>query len=156
MKEFVKRGHEVTMFTVSKDYKWRTKTRFLNGLRIIEGPNFFYKFFGYGWDALDLIIKIKNIFLEEYDLVYASEHQPITSWPVYLTKKIKKYKFISDWCDWHSGASNKFRGIKLAHKIDGYFEEKIRFKADAVLVNNRSLMQRAISIGVPRNRIFLM
>ena len=154
MREFVRRGHDVTMFTVSSDLKWKSRTYEEEGVTVIEGPNFFYKFFSTGWNFLDLIGRYKSIIKEDYDLIYGTEYQPVVSFPVYLTKKKKNYKFISHWCDWYSGASNKFKGIKLAHKLDGFLEEKIRFYADAVIANNRSLEKRAVDIGIPRDKVF--
>jgi glycosyltransferase involved in cell wall biosynthesis len=70
-----------------------------------------------------------------------------------LTRPWKHFRFVSDWCDWYGGSSNKFRGWKLAHSIDSHLEEKIRLVADCVSVTSRVLFDRALSIGIRREKI---
>jgi glycosyltransferase involved in cell wall biosynthesis len=89
----------------------------------------------------------------EYDAVLGFEHHPNVSWPVYLTRRSNGFRFVSDWCDWYGGSSNRFRGWRLAHRIDSYLEERIRFCAERVSVTSRVLQQRALSIGIPEEKV---
>jgi glycosyltransferase involved in cell wall biosynthesis len=41
----------------------------------------------------------------------------------------------------------------MAHRIDSYFEEKIRFRAERVSVASRVLLERARAIGIPAERV---
>jgi glycosyltransferase involved in cell wall biosynthesis len=102
---------------------------------------------------LDISWRLKEILTGGYDVVYGFEYQPNVSWPVYATLLPCKYRFFSDWCDWHSGASNWLRGWKVAHKIDAFFEEQIRLFARKVSVISRALEKRTISLGVSPDRI---
>lgn len=123
-------------------------------IRMIEAPNLGYKWLpGWGAGPLDLWLRIREILVGKYDLVYGFEHHPDITWPVYLTKPILKYTFISDWCDWFSGGANWFRGSRTAHKIDQFFEERIRKEASIVTTNATALQNRAIKLGIPSDRV---
>ena len=149
------RGHAVVMMTVSRTSRWRpVSKKDASGLTIIECPNFMHESLPWhcsGW--LDIWLRLKVLFTGNYDLVYAFEYQPNISAPVFFTKFIKKYRLVSDWCDWHAGASNHFGGKKWAHAIDRFFEERIRHHADHLTTINYLLRDRAVSIGIPEERI---
>ncbi len=167
-RELARYGHDVTMITVSPDSKFGVRSYFVREyrseyaepsamgpwVRMIEAPNLGYKWLpGWGSGPLDIAERIRRILTEDYDVVYGFEYQPNVSWPVYLTRLLKPYTFYSDWCDWHSGSANWLRGYKWAHRIDGFFEDHIRFLAQRVTVTSRVLFQRARSIGIPEDRI---
>lgn len=150
-----KRGHSVVMMTVSQNSRWRIKVHCdESGMKIIECPNFMDECLPWhasGW--LDILIRIKEILTGDYDIVYAFEYQPNISIPVYATRLFKKYRLISDWCDWHAGASYHFGGKKWAHAIDRFFEESIRHRANHLTTINYVLQERGISIGIPPEKI---
>ena len=167
-RELARHGHDVTMITVSRVSHFRPRTYFtrdrINGqaapvgdgpwVRVIEGPRWGYKLLpGWGSGPLDIWLRVREILTGNYDLIYGFEYQPNVSLPVYLTRPLKRYRFYSDWCDWHAGGSNVLRGWKLAHKVDGFFEEHIRLIADKVTTSVSLLRQRAVRIGVPEHRI---
>jgi glycosyltransferase involved in cell wall biosynthesis len=121
---------------------------------MIEGPRLGYKWLpGWGSGPFDIWLRIHEILAEGYDVVFGFEYQPNVSWPVYLTRHIKNYRFYSDWCDWYAGSSNQFRGWKIAHRIDAFWEERIRLRAEKVSVISQVLRDRAVSLGIPRDRI---
>lgn len=167
-RELARAGHNVTLVTVSRVSRYRPVISYKRDwigeaseprgagpwMRLIEGPSFGNNLLpGTGWGLLDIWSRIRELNLNDYDAVFGFEYQPNVSWPVYLTQRHKHYAFYSDWCDWFGGSSNSFRGWKLAHRIDSFWEEKIRFRAERVSVTSRILAQRALSIGVPSGRI---
>lgn len=167
-RELARHGHDVTMITVSRDSKYHPQIYYKRDwigqseqavgegpwVRVIEGPGLGYKWLpGWGAGPLDIWLRIKEILTGDYDVVYGFEHHPDVSWPVYLTRAIKSYRFYSDWCDWFAGNSNRFRNLKIAHQIDGWFEEHIRFLARKVTVTSKVLYERAKSIGIPTTQI---
>jgi len=167
-RELARHGHDVTMITVSRASRFRPRTYFTRDrineqaapagdgpwVRMIEGPRWGYKLLpGWGYGPLDIWLRLREILTGDYDLIYGFEYQPNVSWPVYLTRPLKHYRFYSDWCDWHAGGCNVLRGWKLAHKVDGFFEEHIRLIADKVTTSVSLLRQRAVRIGVPEHRI---
>lgn len=168
-RELARHGHQVTMFTVSRDSKFKPKVYYKQDwisqnaypegegpwVRMVEGPRLGYKWLpGWGSGPLDIWLRIREILLGNYDVVYGSEHHPNVAWPVYLTRLLREYRFYSDWRDWFAGVNNWFKGWKLAHQIDGFFEERIRLIAHRVITNSSRLRQRAIQIGVPADRVF--
>jgi len=167
-RELARNGHDVTMFTVSRDSKFRPKVYFKKDwigqsdrpvgegpwVRMIEGPNWGYKWLpGWGSGPLDIWLRTKEILAGDYDVVYGFEYHPNISWPVYWTRPFKPYRFFSDWCDWFAGNGNRLRNLKIAHKIDGWLEERIRFLAEKITVTSKTLLGRALNIGIPTNRI---
>lgn len=167
-REIARHNHSVTMVTVSREARFRPKVYYKRDwigenpvsigpgpwVKMIEGPNLGYKWLpGWGSGPLDIWLRIWKILSGDYDVVYGFEYHPNVSWPVYLTRPFKSYRFYSDWCDWFAGNSNQMRGWKIAHRIDGYFEERIRFLARKVTVTSRVLYERARSIGIPEVQI---
>ena len=149
-------GHDVTICTVSRNEKWKRKTRTEKDVTITEGPNWGYKNIpGYGSNWLDILWRWKKIISGNYDVIFGFEYHPNVAWPIYAGLK-KNQTFLSDWCDWYSGAANHFRGNTLAHKWDKNREEKIRLKADRVSVISTVLFNRTLDVGVNKNNITLL
>lgn len=167
-RELARHGHDVTMVTVSRDSKYRPRVYYKRDwvgqadqpvgkgpwVKMIEGPNLGYKWLpGWGSGPLDISLRIKEILTGHYDVVYGFEYHPNVSWPVYLTKAFMQYRFYSDWCDWFAGVNNTFKNVRIAHKIDAFFEEKIRLVARKVTTNSSLLIERAIGLGIPKERV---
>ncbi|MGB6460259.1 MAG: glycosyltransferase [Candidatus Acidiferrum sp.] len=167
-RELARAGNEVTLATVSRSSRFQRGISYKRGwigeaseprgegpwIRLIEGPAWGNRALpGSGWGPLDIWGRIRELETSNYDAVLGFEYQPNVSWPVYLTQRRKNYAFYSDWCDWFGGSSNRFCGWKLAHRVDAYFEEKIRFRAECVSVTSRVLQERALSIGIPREKV---
>ncbi|RLD10186.1 MAG: hypothetical protein DRI44_06670 [Chlamydiae bacterium] len=149
-------GHDVTICTVSRDNKWKREERIEKGVAITEGPNWGYKNIpGYGSNWLDILWRWRRIVSGNYDVIFGFEYHPNVSWPIYAGLK-RNQIFLSDWCDWYSGAANHFRGNKIAHKWDKRREEKIRLKADRVSVISSVLFNRTLDVGVDKNNIALL
>jgi len=147
--------HHVTLMTVSNVNRFISLVRTdHSGMTIIECPKWLDEMLP--WHAsgpLDIVRRIWEIVANRYEVVYAFEYQPNVSVPVFLTRLLKRFTLISDWCDWHAGASYHFGGHRWAHAVDRVFEEFIRHKADHVTVINYVLRDRALSIGIPPERI---
>lgn len=167
-RELARAGHNVTLATVSRNSRFRPQISYKRDwigefsepqgdgpwIRVIEGPSWGNRFLpGTGWGPLDIWGRTRELAMSHYDAVFGFEYQPNVSWPVYLTQNQKRYAFYSDWCDWFGGSSNRFRGWKLAHCIDSYLEEKIRFRAARVSVTSKVLRERALSIGIPQEKV---
>ena len=165
-RELARAGHDVTMMTVSRNSQFRWSVAWKRDwigesseprgegpwFRLIEGPAWGYRALpGWGSGPLDIWGRILELRSGNYDAVVGFEYHPNVSWPVYLTQRWKGFRFISDWCDWFGGSSNQFRGWKIAHRLDSYLEEKIRYRAQRLSVTSKVLFDRALSIGIPAN-----
>jgi glycosyltransferase involved in cell wall biosynthesis len=111
---------------------------------------------GAGSGPLDIWDRLRHTSSGQYDVVYGFEYQPNVSVPVYLTHSWGRYAFVSDWCDWHAGASNTYRGVRLMHRWDKYWEERIRYRARAVTVISTTLAERAHRIGISSSVIHVV
>jgi glycosyltransferase involved in cell wall biosynthesis len=167
-RELARAGHQVTLATVSPTSRYRTRAYFKRSwigeapeprgdgpwIRIIEGAGLGYQWLpGWGSGPLDIWARFREILHGNYDAVYGFEYHPNVSWPVYLTRHFKRYRFYSDWCDWFAGASNHLRGWRPAQCVDRFLEERIRFCADRVSVTSTVLRDRAVAIGIPHDRV---
>ncbi len=167
-RELARAGHKVTMCTVSRGSLYRKHEYWKRDwvgehgqprgpgpwVRVLEGPNLGYRWLpGWGSGPLDICLRLEEILLGNYDVVYGFEHHPNVSWPVYLTRRLKGYRFYSDWCDWFGGGANQFRGWKLAHRVDAFLEEEIRFRASKVTVTSSLLRERALKMGIPPDMV---
>ena len=157
-RELARRGHDVTMMTVSATSRFRAEVRRdRERFMIIECPNFLDELLP--WHAsgvLDIALRIRELVRGDYDVVYAFEYQPNISIPVLLARRFKRFVLISDWCDWHAGASYHFGGYRLAHAIDRRFEEHIRHRADFITTINATLHDRARSIGIAEAKLAIV
>ena len=157
-RELARRGHDVTMMTVSATSRFRAETRRdRERFTIIECPSFLDELLP--WHAsgvLDIALRIRELWRGDYDVVYAFEYQPNISIPVLLARRFKRFVLISDWCDWHAGASYHFGGYRLAHAIDRRFEEHIRHRADFITTINTTLHDRARSIGIAEDKLAIV
>jgi glycosyltransferase involved in cell wall biosynthesis len=157
-RELARRGHDVTMMTVSQTERYRRRERLdRERLRVIECPNWLDELLP--WHAsgpIDVWLRLRELWRGRYDLVYAFEYQPNISLPVFLTRLFRRYTLVSDWCDWHAGASYHFGGHRWAHAIDRFFEELIRHHADHITTINHLLHDRACSIGIPGDRVSII
>ena len=157
-RELANRGHDVTMMTVSNERRFRAHVREdVPRFRIVECPNFLDELLP--WHAsgpIDIALRIRELWRGGYDLVYAFEYQPNISIPVFLMRRVRDFTLMSDWCDWHAGASYHFGGYRVAHAIDRFFEELIRHRAAHVTTINRTLHARALSIGIPEDCVSIV
>jgi len=157
-RELARRGHVVTMMTVSDTQRFRSHTvHDSERFAIVECPNFLDELLP--WHAsgvIDIALRIRELWRGDYDVVYAFEYQPNISIPVLATRRFKRFTLISDWCDWHAGASYHFGGYRLAHAIDRRFEEYIRHRADFVTTINKTLRDRAHAIGIAEDRVAIV
>ena len=167
-RELSRHGHDVTMITVSRSQRFRPRTCYKTGwlgeatavegdgprVRMIEAPALGYRWLpGWGSGPLDIGLRIAEVTRGGYDALYGFEYHPNVSWPVYATKWWRAYRFYSDWCDWYAGIGNRFRDIELAHRVDAFFEERIRLIARKVTTNSSVLRDRAIGLGIPAERV---
>jgi glycosyltransferase involved in cell wall biosynthesis len=157
-RELARRGHHVTMMTVSESRRFRRHERLdRERFRVIECPNWLDELLP--WHAsgpIDIWLRTRELWQGGYELVYAFEYQPNISLPVFLTRPFRRYTLVSDWCDWHAGASYHFGGRRWAHKIDRFFEELIRHSADHVTTINHTLHDRARAIGIAGDRVSIV
>jgi len=171
----VSQGHEVTILCTSAKHQFRTTVSMDRGVRIIEAPavltggRIMARLTAmWGWGPLDIACRCREIRNGRYDIVHTFEHHLHVALPVYLAGSKHVPVLVADWCD-HYGKGGlrefsrhspyyllyKFFGIPF-HILLDHLEGDLRRRANAVTVISSYLRQRALSKGVPAEKIHLI
>jgi len=157
----VKKGHNVTVVTNSKKGFFSFKEYKFEGVNIIEAPDLFWGSLRTGWDPLNVLRRCFYLKSRKFDIIHAIDCRPTVIIPALYLKKRWKIPLVIDWLDWwgKGGAielrKNKFLN-KLFEPIETYFEENFRKYADYTTVISTLLRQRAINLGIPKEKIKLI
>lgn len=154
----VRRGHEVTLVTISSGNRFRFQKETLQGVDVLESPDLLSGIGRSGWDPYDTLRRLPVATRKNgFDLVHGFDCRPAVIFPALAMKKAKRKPFLSDWADWWGrGGIVQERGRLLRWTLgplETYLEERFRFRADAVTVTSRALQDRAAGLGLERKRI---
>jgi len=154
-KHLAKKGHSMTLLTVSPDLKFSSRSYTSEKVKIIETPQILDISRG-GWGPLDILHKLIHVLKNRYDIIHGFDHKPNVSWPSLLGRASHKGTiFVSDWADWWmKGGISKGARPNPELFIETFLEEGIRRKADGLTVTSQTLKKRALSIKVRKDRIF--
>ena len=154
----VRRGHAVTLVTVSAANRVQFRSETLHGVRIVESPDLLIGKGRTGWDPYDVLRRI--LFLlrrDSFDLVHGFDGRPAVILPALALKKACAVPLVSDWADWWGrGGIIEERGMLVRWTLgplETFFEEHFRPHADGITVTSRALHDRAVSLGIPRSRV---
>lgn len=155
-RSFAARGHHVDFVTMGREH-WTAHEEWLNeSLRLVEAPSLGHTLVpGWGYGPLDIRYRLGMVRSNQYDFIYGFEYHPNVRLPSWVGRR-RGVRFLNDWCDLHGGAANKFRGLRIAHKLDRLLEESIRKRAELVTVISTLLFQRCLEIGIPEERVMLI
>lgn len=162
-KSLAKLGHEV-FFICRNRNEQKPKLQITkykeNGVNFIELPLFnSLGFFG----LIEHFFRGLYIFsfyaFKKFDIVHsfnvASPMTAMSTFLIYLIKKVKKTKIIVDWDDWFGkgGLTALNHQGKLQESVADFFETKIPLLADAVTLHSEEFMKRATGCGVKKEKI---
>jgi len=170
------KGHEVTVACTSRNNALRSRVEMDQGVRILETPSFLdgrwvmARLSGlYGWSPLSIGLRTLEILRGHYDVVHTFEHHLHASAPVYLAGRKHIPALVADWCDHYGdgGFRDKlYSPYRLAavYKIVGQplrrvmdrLEKNLRLRADALTVISSFFRDRALTMGVSPEKIFLI
>jgi N-acetylglucosaminyldiphosphoundecaprenol N-acetyl-beta-D-mannosaminyltransferase len=159
-----RRGHSVTLLSISPHSRWRQETEVVDGVEIIHTPDLFWGIGRSGWDPWDVLSRIRFVAGRKWDLIQAWDTRPVVILPAlaarYFSRK-RNAKLIIDWSDWWGrGGTQMERGggwtRYFYNAIETFFEERFRRFADGTTVISSSLRDRAVSLGVRREEILLL
>ena len=151
------RGHEVTLIATSSHARWRIREHQVEGVRLIETPDWLAGSLRSGWDVWNTLRRMGWVHGKRYDIVHAFESRPTVLFPAAAARQ-RGARLIRDWADWFGrGGSAEERRNPLVRGMvrvaDTFFEERFRRYGDATLTINSFLRQRAIELGVPSETI---
>lgn len=157
-REMVRRGHEVTLLTISPRRRFRFHEEVDSGVQIVETPDWLWGRGRTGWDLWDTLLRTFYVRGRGWDLVHAFDSRPVVIFPA-LALRWRGIPLMLDWADWWGrGGTIEERATGsmvrlLVGPLETYFEERFRTHAQGTTVISSALRQRAISLGVRANSI---
>lgn len=151
-----RRGHEVTLLTVSPIHRWRAVWSEVNGVRLGELPNLAQNNSGEGYGPLDNLFRLWHACRRAYDIVHMFDHKPNASFAG-LSARWRGARLIADWADWWGGPGGvndvPKRRFPIVGKFEAWWEVEQKRRADGVVTISTVLQQRALEIGCPAERV---
>lgn len=162
----VQSGFDVTLVTASDQPRLRAQ-RSLDtlaecsdrGVKIIETPRFgSVGDHDGGWAPVDILFRLGHVIRHRYDIVHAFDHRPNVSVPWFISKCASKGVHLADWADWwcRGGIITSRRRFGFLDKWEASLEEGIKRVAEGVTVTSRVLEKRALSLGIPPEKILYL
>jgi len=152
-----RRGHQVTVMTVSRAYRWKVTWSTVNGVHLAEMPNLGQDNSGEGYGPLDNLLRCTHALFNKYDIIHMFDHKPNASFAGYLTGRLRGARLVADWADWWGGPGGindvPTRRVPAVGKFEEWWELESKLRADGVVTISTVLHQRALDIGCPRERV---
>jgi glycosyltransferase involved in cell wall biosynthesis len=158
-RELADLGHRVTIATISPRRRLRAETRELEGVRIVETPDWGVGLARTGWDPWDAGWRCRRFLGERIDVVHGFDCRPVVLLPSLVLSRRGRIPWISDWADCWGGDGGAISQRKswvgrIAFRpVETWLEEGFRHRAQAVTVTSRTLYDRAVGLGVPASRV---
>lgn len=152
-RQMVRRGHAVTLLTISPRSRFSFRRELHDGVQIVETPDLLWGRGRTGWDLWDTLRRSLYVRGQSWDIIHAFDSRPAVVLPA-LAARQDCGALIMDWADWwgqggtigerQTGALVKL----LIGPLETFFEEHFRTYARATTVISTALRQRAIALGV--------
>jgi glycosyltransferase involved in cell wall biosynthesis len=156
----VRRGHSVTLLSISANNRWEFIREVSEGVEIIHTPDLLWGLGRTGWDIWDTLWRLWYLRNKGFDIIHAYDSRPAVIIPALFCRKMNGGKLILDWADWWSrGGTQAERAGWVLHLVDPvetFFEEAFRTTADGTTVASAALRERAIRLGVPAFSILVL
>src|SRR5687767_10639385 len=152
----VRRGHAVTLLTISAARRWGFDREEGEGVEIIHAPDLLWGIGRTGWDPWDTLNRVAYLRGQRWDIIHAWDSRPAVILPALYARRQSRTangKLVVDWCDWWgrggTQAERSGKAAKLLYApVETYFEEAFRTRADGSTVISGALYKRALGLGV--------
>lgn len=158
--QLVARGHRVTLLLHSTEARFGIKSFMWEGVRAVEMPDLLWGRLRSGWDPWNTVHRIFFLSREKepFDLAHCFETRPATIFPALFLIRKDKIPWLTDWNDWCGRGGlieiNRPRWYRyLFGRVETYFEEAFRAKADGLTVISTALAERAYELGLSPGQI---
>ncbi|HEM62615.1 MAG TPA: glycosyltransferase WbuB [Chloroflexi bacterium] len=152
----VKRGHQVTLITVSPDHRWRSSRSCVNGVQIVETPGLGQENSGEGYGPLDNLLRCGHTILRKYDIIHMFDHKPNATFSAFAGRW-RGAILVADWADWWGGPGGlndvPKRRLPIVGDFEAWWEERSKLWADGVVTISTVLRERAIHLGCAPDRV---
>jgi glycosyltransferase involved in cell wall biosynthesis len=137
--------------------RWRLRARTVDGVRLIETPDWLSGSLRSGWDVWNTWRRVHWVRRQQFDIVHAIESRPTVLFPMIAARR-RAARLVRDWSDWFGrGGSVEERRNPLVRSAvgmaDTFFEERFRRYGEATITIVPFLRERAIALGVPAESI---
>lgn len=156
-----RRGHDVTLMAIHPTNRLRILVRELDGVRLVETPDFLWGSGRTGWDPWGTLRRILWIRQRAFDIIHTVDTRPSVSLPALLGRSASGARWVADWTDWwgRGGATSERDGWLVRHLVgplEQFFEEKPRPHADGTIVISKALGRRAEGLGINLKEILCL
>ncbi|MDH3646467.1 MAG: glycosyltransferase family 4 protein [Gammaproteobacteria bacterium] len=158
-RELAARGHDVDVMCHAQTERLCTRIEHVDGFRLIENPDLLIGSLRQGWDPVCALRRGRFLFREDrrYDLIHCLDTRLAVIWPALTYARRRGIPIVSDWIDWwgRGGLIKERRPLWYRAAFAGvetFFEEHYRNKLDGLTAVSHALIERAITLGVPRER----
>lgn len=162
-RHLVERGHHVTLVVTADRRRLGIVEADWDGVWTVETPDLLWDRLRSGWDPWNTLNRVLYLRAEKrhYDLIHCFETRPATIYPALFYKRRHHLPMITDWIDWwgRGGIIDEFRPRwyrPLFGRIETYYEEAFRARAEGLTVISTALAKRAMGLGVQPARIFYL
>lgn len=157
--QLARRGHQVTLLTVSRARPWCPNWTTTNGVRVCETPGLAWGSTGEGYGPLDNAYRCLHAARHSYDVIHMFDHKPNATWPG-LAGRARRARLIADWADWWSdpGGVNdtSHRRMPAIARFEAWWEIRSKLLADGVVTISRVLERRALAVGCRPERLLYL
>lgn len=153
----VKLGCEVTFLTCSDGLQRREFDD--QGVHVVAFPEFLpYRLRKGGLGMLDTLSRVVYLFRKQFDLVHVDVgFRPAGGLPGHLYQRFRDVPYVCDWWDWIGKGGGLDSRSPLYQRTlgawDNYFEVWDKRHADGVVTISKCLYDRAVSCGIPADRV---
>lgn len=155
-RHLVRKGHQVTIISISPASRWKFGETEQSGVRIVEAPDLLPGLARSGWDPWDTLRRIFYLRKGGFDIVHGNESRPVVAFPALYLQRVCRVPVVLDWMDWYGrGGTATERGTLLSAvmgPVETFFEERFHPLADGCVAMGEPLLERALSQGIPRDR----
>lgn len=158
-----RRGHTASLIYTAPASRSRFQLRYeeQGRLALVAAPDLTRGSLRSGWDLWAALARLAWLLPARPELVHAFECRPAVILPALATARYARAPLVIDWCDWFGrGGSVEERRPGLARTalrpVETFFEERFRTQAAATTAINRTLAEKAVALGVPRDTITLL
>jgi glycosyltransferase involved in cell wall biosynthesis len=157
-RELVARGHQVTVATISHDRLLTPRAQQIEGVTVVETPDFGASRARTGWDPWDSLFRVAYFKRQHFDVVHGFDCRPVVLAPSLLLGLGGGPRWVSDWADWwgRGGAISERKswvGRVAFAPFETFLEERFRWIASQVTVTSRALYERCLAMGLSKDRV---
>ena len=160
-RELADLGHDVTVATISARRRIRPEAYDLEGVHVVETPDWGVGLARTGWDPWDALWRCRRFRADAFDVVHGFDCRPAVLVPS-LALARRGVPWVSDWADCWGGEGGAISqrkswiGRVVFRGPETWLEEAFRRRARAVTVTSRTLEARAVGLGLsPANVHYL-